>query len=223
MVACSLTASALLDSAARCVRNCFTAVISNGRRSSLPYSVQGVIDDPRVRRQQGAHYTSERDILKVLQSLFLNDLRTEWEQIAVDRSSRQRAAIVAFHGKLRSLTFFDPACGCGNFLVLAYRELRMLEIAVVRKLTELSGGQQQLPIIDVDQFFGTELFEWPVRIAEVALWLMDHQMNQQASELFGRSLDRLPLRSAPHIVHDNALRRDWDSHFIAAQDGAAMS
>ena len=170
---------------------------------------QGVMDD-RARRQQGAHYTSERDIMKVLRSLFLDDLRAEWERLKTDRSSRRRASQNAFHQRLRSLQFLDPACGCGNFLVLAYRELRVLEIDVVRELTTGAGGQQLLPIVNVDQFHGLEYSEWPVRIAEVALWLMDHQMNQLASEVFGQPIDRLPLTSSPHIVQANALRKDWN-------------
>jgi hypothetical protein len=171
---------------------------------------QGVMDD-RARRQQGAHYTSERDIMKVLRSLFLDDLWAEWERLKADRSSRRRAGMEAFHQRLRSLQFLDPACGCGNFLVLAYRELRLLEIEVVGELTTGAGRQQLLPIINVDQFHGLEYSEWPVRIAEVALWLMDHQMNQQASEIFGQPIDRLPLRSSPHIVQGNALRTDWNT------------
>lgn len=173
---------------------------------------QGVMQD-RARRQQGAHYTSERDIMKVLRSLFLDELRVEWERRRADRSSRRRAETEAFHEKLRSLRFLDPACGCGNFLVLAYRELRTLEIEVLR---ELHGAEQQvldvrqLLKVDVDQFHGIEYSEWPVRIAEVALWLMDHQMNAQAAEAFGQSFDRLPLRSSPHIVQGNALRMDWN-------------
>jgi hypothetical protein len=138
-------------------------------------------------------------------------LWAEWERLKADRSSRRRAGMEAFHQRLRSLQFLDPACGCGNFLVLAYRELRLLEIEVVRELTAGAGRQQLLPIVNVDQFHGLEYSEWPVRIAEVALWLMDHQMNQQASEIFGQPIDRLPLRSSPHIVQNNALRTDWNT------------
>ncbi|MCX6890196.1 MAG: class I SAM-dependent DNA methyltransferase, partial [Verrucomicrobia bacterium] len=173
---------------------------------------QGVLDD-RARRQQGAHYTSERDIMKVLRSLFLDDLRAEWARLKRDRSSRHRANVEAFHERLQSLEFLDPACGCGNFLVLAYREIRGLEIEVMR---ELHGGEQQVLDVrqvlkvDVDQFHGIEYSEWPVRIAEVAMWLMDHQMNAEAAETFGQSFDRLPLRASPHIVHGNALRLDWN-------------
>ncbi|MEO6181840.1 MAG: DNA methyltransferase, partial [Verrucomicrobiota bacterium] len=173
---------------------------------------QGVMDD-RARRQQGGHYTSERDIMKNIRSLFLDDLRAEFEQLKHDRSTRRRANLEAFHRKLRSLNFLDPACGCGNFLVLTYRELRRLEIEVLR---EIHGEDQRelnvrdLCKVDVDQFYGIELSEFPVRIAEVALWLMDHQINALAAEAFGQSFDRLPLRSSPHIVQGNALRTDWN-------------
>ncbi len=173
---------------------------------------QGVLED-RVRRQQGAHYTSERDIMKVLRSLFLDDLRAEWTRRAADKSSRSRAEMEAFHARLRGLRFLDPACGCGNFLVLAYRELRALETEVVKRLH--GTAQQVLDVrqllrVDVDQFYGIEYSEWPVRIAEVALWLMDHQMNTQAADTFGQGYDRLPLKTSPHIVPGNALRMDWD-------------
>ena len=174
---------------------------------------QGVMED-RARRQQGAHYTSERDIMKVLRSLFLDELRAEFAQLKRDRSTRRRANLEAFQAKLRKLRFLDPACGCGNFLVLAYRELRLLEVEVLK---ELHGTDQQelnvrdLCKVDVDQFHGLEYSEWPVRIAEVAMWLMDHQMNAAAAEAFGQSFDRLPLRASPHIVQGNALRIDWNT------------
>lgn len=174
---------------------------------------QGVIDD-RARRQQGAHYTSERDIMKVIRSLFLDDLRAEIEQLKRDRSTRRRANLEAFQTKLRNLKFLDPACGCGNFLVLGYRELRQLELEVIR---ELHGTEQQalnvrdLCKVDVDQFYGLEYSEWPVRIAEVAMWLIDHQLNAQAAEVFGQRFERLPLRASPHIVQANALRTDWNT------------
>ena len=173
---------------------------------------QGVMED-RDRRQQGAEYTSERDIMKVLRSLFLDDLLAEFERLKSDRSNRRRANLETFQKKLRSLNFFDTACGCGNFLVLCYRELRKLEIEVLR---DLHGAKQQvlnvreLCKVDVDQFYGIEISEWPVRIAEVAMWLMDHQMNAQAAEAFGQSFDRLPLKSSPHIRHSNSLCTDWN-------------
>ncbi|HZK81590.1 MAG TPA: DNA methyltransferase, partial [Humisphaera sp.] len=170
------------------------------------------IKNPKERRQQGAHYTSERDILKVIRSLFLDDLRGEFDAIAADRSTRRIARLQEFQKKLRSLRFLDPACGCGNFLVLSYRELRLLELELLRELH--ASGQQLLNVreliqVDVDQFHGIELDEWAARIAEVAMWLMDHQMNQRVSEAFGLTFERLPLGATPHIVHGNALRMDW--------------
>ena len=184
---------------------------------------QGVLDN-KTRRQQGAHYTNERDIMKVIRSLFLDELRAEWSRRQSDKSTRKRTEMEAFHERLRSLRFLDPACGCGNFLVLAYRELRLLETEVVTALYVRWFGDEErhaqqtfrseefskLVGVNVDQFYGIEYSEWPVRIAEVALWLMDHQMNQQGSEAFGQSIDRLPLRASPHIVQGNALRLDWN-------------
>lgn len=171
---------------------------------------QGIMGD-KERRQQGAHYTSERDIAKVVNSLFLDELKAEFETIRADRSTRRKTRLEDFHKKLRDLRLMDPACGCGNFLVLSYRELRQLELELLK---ELHAGQQFLDVrqaiyVDVDQFYGIEYSEWPKRIAEVAMWLMDHQMNQRVSEAFGQSFERLPLRNSPHIVQANALTLDW--------------
>jgi len=177
---------------------------------------QGVLN-PKVRRQKGEHYTSERDIMKVIRPLFLDTLQQEFETIQKDASTRRKVRLNAFHDKLRSLRFLDPACGCGNFLVLAYRELRLLELDVLKaKHANPSGLQTFLDVrneirVDVDQFYGIEISEWPCRIAEVAMWLMDHQMNREVSISFGRTFERLPLRATPHIHHANALRLNWES------------
>jgi hypothetical protein len=167
---------------------------------------QGVME-PRERRQLGGHYTSERDILKVIRALFLDDLRTEFQRIKGNKYQLKQ-----FQQKLASLRFLDPACGCGNFLVVTYRELRLLEIDALKGLN--TNGQQHFDIhtlskIDVDAFFGIEIGEWPARIAEVAMWLMDHQMNVLLSEAFGQYFVRLPLSKSPTIVNGNALRLDW--------------
>lgn len=163
--------------------------------------------EPRERRQIGGHYTNERDILKVIRSLFLDDLRAEFE-----RTKSSKAELRRFHEKLAKLRFLDPACGCGNFLVITYRELRLLEIEILKLL--YPGDQQELNIqrlslVDVDAFYGIEISEWPARIAEVAMWLMDHQMNVRLSEAFGQYFVRLPLKKSPTIVCGNALRLDW--------------
>lgn len=163
--------------------------------------------ESRERRQIGGHYTNERDILKVARSLFLDGLRAEF-----DRAKNSRAELKRFHEKLARLRFLDPACGCGNFLVITYRELRLLEIEILKLL--FPGEQPELDItrlslVDVDAFYGIEISEWPARIAEVAMWLMDHQMNIRLSEAFGQYFVRLPLKKSPTIVCGNSLRLDW--------------
>ena len=177
---------------------------------------------PKERRQIGAHYTSERDILKVVRSLFLDDLRAEFETRKTDRSTGRAKRLEEFHDKLCKLRFLDPACGCGNFLVITYRELRQLELETLK---ELLGAQKEMTLdevnrlsqLDVDQFYGIEIGEWPSRIAEVALWLMDHQMNLKVSEAFGQLYQRLPLKKSPHIHCGNALRLDWKQILPPAQ------
>ncbi|HOC57165.1 MAG TPA: hypothetical protein PKI20_16220, partial [Verrucomicrobiota bacterium] len=170
--------------------------------------------ESKDRRQIGAHYTAEKNILKLIRSLFLDELRAEFDSIKTDRSTRRAARLQDFHEKLARLRFLDPACGCGNFLVITYRELRKLELEV---LLALHGRQHEMPLddvnrlskLDVHQFYGIEIEEFPARIAEVALWLTDHQANVALSEAFGQFYQRLPLRASPHIHVGNALRLDW--------------
>lgn len=168
--------------------------------------------DVKARRALGAHYTSEKNILKVIKSLFLDDLREEFEKV---KNNKNR--LFEFHKKLATLRFFDPACGCGNFLVIAYRELRLLELEILRRMLkfEQEGGQRVADItqfinLDVNQFYGIEIEEFPAQIAQVALWLMDHQMNMRISEEFGFYYRRLPLVHSATIRCDNALRLDWN-------------
>ena len=170
--------------------------------------------DPVERRVQGAHYTTEKNILKVIEPLFMDDLRAEFERV---RKRRGRlAALRQFQAKLGSIIFFDPACGCGNFLIIAYREMRLLEIEVIREVRAATAatGQAVLDaawqsVVDVDQFYGIELGEFPARIAETALWMMDHIMNNRLSLEFGQTFVRIPLEKSPHIVHGDALETDW--------------
>lgn len=170
--------------------------------------------EPKERRQVGAHYTSERDILKLVRSLFLDDLRTEFAAIAGNKKK-----LAEFHNKLGRLTFLDPACGCGNFLVVTYRELRLLELEVLKKLhgRQMVVDIHGLSVVDVDAMYGIEISEFPARIAEVALWLVDHQMNQQLSVAFGQYFVRLPLKKSAKIVIGNALRMDWNEVLPAKQ------
>lgn len=167
------------------------------------------IMDSDARRNLGAHYTSEENIIKLIKPLFLDALWVEFEKIKGNKNK-----LIEFHKKLRNLNFIDPACGCGNFLVITYRELRLLELAVLRSL--YGGGQQVLDVdqlmkINVDQFYGIEIEEFPAQIAQVALWLTDHQMNMRISEEFGNYFARIPLKTTPHIVNGNALQLDWQS------------
>ena len=172
--------------------------------------------NPAERRAQGAHYTTEKNILKVIELLFLDDLRAEFERLRARKDNRRRTELRAFHKRLGEMKFFDPACGCGNFLIVAYRELRELEIELIRELRRGRGDEAQrvldtadLSRITVDQFYGIEIGEFPARIAETALWMMDHIMNNRLSLAFGQSYVRIPLEGSPHILNADALETDW--------------
>lgn len=179
--------------------------------------------NPKERRAAGAHYTTEKNILKVIEPLFLDGLRAEFERLKARKDNRRRAELERFHQRLGTLTFLDPACGCGNFLIIAYRELRALEIEVLLEIAEYdrdTSGQLQtqldvsaLSVVDVDQFYGIEIGEFPGRIAETALWMMDHIMNNRLSAAFGQAFARIPLKKSPHIWHGerdgDALEVDW--------------
>ena len=172
--------------------------------------------EPAERRAQGAHYTTEKNILKVIEPLFLDDLRAEFQRLKRRKDHRRRTGLEAFHKRLGKMKFFDPACGCGNFLIIAYRELRELEIELIRELHRDGAEETQrvldtadLSRINVDQFYGIEIGEFPARIAETALWMMDHIMNNRLSLEFGQSHVRIPLEDAPHILNSDALEVDW--------------
>lgn len=173
------------------------------------------IMQPRQRRQIGAHYTSERDIMKLIRSLFLDELREEFE-----KARRDKRALARLHRRLAEMKFLDPACGCGNFLVLAYRELRQLELDIIAARFDdnpTEGDIRAEARLNVGQFHGIEIEEWPVRIAEVAMWLMDHQMNNALFERFGKQKATVPLTDSPHIMQANALRIDWNDLLPAAE------
>jgi hypothetical protein len=162
--------------------------------------------NPQERRELGAHYTEEKNILKVVRSLFMDELHEEFEK---SRSNPRRLELL--HERMAKLRFLDPACGCGNFLVVAYRELRLLELEVLKIEQK---GQQVLDVtrlsrVNVDQFYGIEIEDFPAQIAQVALWLMDHQMNMLVSSAFGLYYARLPLTRRPGIYCRNALEGDW--------------
>ena len=164
--------------------------------------------NPKERRNLGAHYTSETNILKLIKPLFLDELWAEFENIKNNKNK-----LPEFHKKISQLKFLDPACGCGNFLVITYRELRLLELEILR--ATYKNGQGVLDVsdiiwLDVDMMCGIEYEEFPARIAEVAMWLIDHQMNMLISNEFGQYFARLPLKKSAKIVHGDALEVNWE-------------
>lgn len=165
----------------------------------------------KEQRQLGqAHFTSEENIKKVLDSLCFNDL---WAELGRIKGTRFRniERLQSFREKLRSLRFFDPACGCGNFLVVAYSEIRKLELEAVFGLIQAGVviPKNELSIVDVDQFFGIELHEYSVRIAETAMWMTDHLANNALSARTGQEFYRVPLTKTPDIRLGDALQIDW--------------
>ena len=174
----------------------------------------------KERRNLGAHYTSEKNIQKLIRPLFLDDLYSSFEKAKGNRNRLEE-----LHKKIANLHFLDPACGCGNFLIITYRELRDLEILILLELNK--GGQLVTDVssiiqVDVDQFAGIEYDEFAVRVAEVAMWLIDHQMNIKVSNEFGQYFVRLPLKKAAKIVHGNSLRIDWRSCSPPSKDGLGV-
>jgi hypothetical protein len=171
--------------------------------------------DKVTQRSHGAHYTPEDAILRLIAPLFLDDLQAELERAKALRSAKDEA-LGRLHDRLASLTFLDPACGAGNFLVVSYRELRELEREIIKERYLRAGvarGQgadpAKLSRLNVDQFFGIEIDEFPARIAEVALWMTDHIANVRLGDDFGESFARIPLVAAPNIRHGDALEFDW--------------
>ncbi|HNW26500.1 MAG TPA: hypothetical protein PKI94_06905 [Candidatus Gastranaerophilaceae bacterium] len=170
------------------------------------------VSNPKKRRELGEHYTSEQNILKLIEPLFLDELWEEFEKVKHNRNRLEE-----FHNKVASLKFLDPACGCGNFLVVTYRELRRLETQVILALDSFKkdSGQMRIDVaslskLDVDNFYGIEIEEFPCKIAEVALWMTDHLMNMELSTLLGSFYTRIPLVKSAKIVNANSLSLDWN-------------
>lgn len=174
-------------------------------------------DDKRqaTRRELGAHYTSERNILRVINPLCMDDLRAE-----LHAPKRTKATLRALYERLPALTFFDPACGCGNFLVIAYRELRRIEMDLIAAIFGDERGVLDVSTlcrVTVHQFYGIEIDDAAAHIARVALWITDHQMNLEAAERFGTTRATVPLVAAPTIVCGNALQTSWPDVLPPAQ------
>jgi hypothetical protein len=167
--------------------------------------LQGVMSQQQ-RREIGAHYTSEENILKVINPLFMDELWDEFERIKLIPK-----ALDNFHDKISRLRFLDPACGCGNFLIITYRELRRLELEILKlqfKKSSLFDIERWLKV-KLGQFYGIEIEDFPCQIFQVGMWLMEHQMNLRVSEIIKQLYVRLPLGKSANVVHGNALRIDW--------------
>lgn len=169
--------------------------------------------DKNARRNLGAHYTSEKNILKIVKSLFLDELYAEFEKL--------RSNLNGLHtllDKIKELKLFDPACGCGNFLIISYRELRLLEIEIHKEIQKIEKqiylDERMYSGINVDAMFGIEIEEFPARIGQVALWIVDHQMNVRIWEEFGYHFTRLPLIASANIINGNALQLNWEDIVI---------
>ena len=171
--------------------------------------------NPETRRQGGMHYTSVENIHKVIDPLFLDDLKSEFQRILNVKSvgSRERQ-LKRFHDKLASLQFLDPACGSGNFLTETYLSLRRLENDVIRSLFTNSSLSAEVfnPIkVSIGQFYGIEINDFAVTVARTALWIAESQMMQETIDIVGHELDFLPLKSYPNITEANALTLPWSN------------
>ena len=182
---------------------------------------------PEDRHALGAHYTSEQNILKVIEPLFLDDLKGELASILSGIKDTQKKLtkeqtdkLYAFQGKLASLTFLDPACGSGNFLIVSFREIKRLEFEAVKALHKFDDTHERSLLDDwkleaskvtIDQFYGIEIEEFPVEVARVSMWLMEHVMNVEFGKFFGATIPTIPLKDAAHIVCANALTTDWST------------
>lgn len=183
--------------------------------------------DPELRRELGAHYTSEKNIFKVIGPLFLDGLNAELENIlGIKTKSLRKKRLKEFQEKLASIRIGDPACGSGNFLVVSYRELKMLELRAVKAILDtdpdrgrslLTDWMNQYSKVSIDHFYGMELEEFPAYIARVSMWLMEHVMKQKFGALLGAVSPSLPLEAKANIACVNALTSDWTTVFPAKQ------
>lgn len=176
--------------------------------------IQAVIT-PEHRGGLGMHYTSVPNIMKVIEPLFLNDLRE-----AFDTAKGNLKKLQELRSRIARIKIFDPACGSGNFLIIAYKELRRLEMAMLKDLAALKGAagtgsfafeNADLSLISLGRFYGIELDDFAHEVATLSLWLAEHQMNQEFFSTFGRTKPALPLTESGHIVHGNACRLDWET------------
>lgn len=186
-----------------------------------------LVKSKEARRGDGEHYTSEKNILKTLEPLFLDEMRAEAARLIATKTGsakKQLDNLRAFRDGLATHVFIDPACGSGNFLIVAYRELRKIETDVIVAIREREGNTSMaLDItweqkLSIGQFYGIELNWWPAKIAETAMFLVDHQANRELADRVGLAPERLPITITAHIHHGNALAVDW-SEVVPRVDG----
>ena len=187
------------------------------------------VRDAKTRREMGEHYTSEEDVLKTLNPLFLDELQDDFENAKKQKNAgKRRTALNNLRRRIANIRFMDPACGCGNFIIIAYRELRKLELDILVRLRDLgvledselsslvvgkagvSEGKNKRarsiePLVTIDNFYGLELDPWPASIARTAMFLVERQMDQKMMEEFGYAPVRLPLAHSAHILEGDAL------------------
>lgn len=173
---------------------------------------QSVID-PKQRSRLGQHYTSVPNIMKAIKPLFLDELQTAFQDIFKRYPSNEGRlkALYSLSMRLGNIKIFDPACGSGNFLIIAYKELRRLEIEIFKAVKEIDSNAIFSSQIRLDQFYGIELDDFAHEIAMLSLWLAEHQMNLAHENELGNSLPTLPLKSGGNIKAANSLREDWEA------------
>ena len=178
-----------------------------------------LIKDKEARRELGEHYTSEENINKIVYPLFLDELQ---ERLASAWDSKKE--LKKLRQDLGKIKVFDPACGCGNFLVMSYRHLRQLELELIVRLNYLEGNQDSMQLdgsmglsVSLNQFYGIEIEEWPAQVARMALFLTDHQENLKLARVTGETQNRFPLKDYARIIQGNSLHLDWDE-FVEMDD-----
>ncbi len=185
--------------------------------------------NPETRRSGGMHYTSIENIHKVIDPLFLDDLRGELDNILAEKvPNKRRRRLLDYQERLASLTFLDPACGSGNFLTETYLSLRRLENRLIRSLYEgqamFIGGEFQNPVrVSIHQFYGIEINDFAKTVATTALWISEAQMLAETERIVARDIDFLPLKTYPNIAEGNALRMDWHSLFSKTTESSEIS
>lgn len=174
-----------------------------------------LVKSKEARRHSGEHYTSEKNILKTIEPLFLDELRAEARRLINSKSTSVKK-LREFRDSLANNIYCDPACGSGNFLIVAYRELRKIETEMIVAIREREGSAGSMTFdisweqkLSIDQFYGFEINWWPAKIAETAMFLVDHQANRELADAIGLAPERLPINITAHIHHGNALQLDW--------------